>query len=74
MNAQVRLKEIARLLPMALALFLLSRVLFDLFAGRSPFWSSNEGWVSLLWSACLVVPFMLFALAVAQQRQGGDRS
>ena len=64
-----RLADIARLAPVALVMFLVSEVLWDLYAGRPPFWSSREAALSLLWSACIIVPFMLFALAVAQQRQ-----
>jgi hypothetical protein len=64
-----RVGEILRLLPMALGLFVVSRVLFDLLSQREPFWMTREDTIQMLWSGCFIVPFMLFGLAVARQRQ-----
>ena len=64
-----RVREILRLLPMALVLFVVSRVLFDLLSLREPFWMTREDTIQMLWSGCFIVPFMLFGLAVARQRQ-----
>ncbi len=63
-----RVREILGLLPMALALFIISRVAFDLLAQREPFWMSRDSLIQLVWSGCFIVPFMLFGLAVAKQR------
>ena len=70
-----RLKELARLFPFALMLYLISRVLFDFIAGRPQFWASHDLLMGLLWNACFVVPFILFGLLVAAQRNktGSDR-
>jgi hypothetical protein len=64
-----RIVEILKLLPMALALFVASRVIFDLLSLREPFWMTREDTIQMLWSGCFIVPFMLFGLAVAKQRQ-----
>jgi hypothetical protein len=64
-----RLREILGLLPASILLFVVSRFLFDLLAGREPFWMTREDTVQLLWSGCFIVPFMLFGLMVARQRQ-----
>ena len=63
-----RLLEALRLLPVAIVLFVASRVLFDLLAAREPFWMTREDTLQALWSGCFIVPFMLFGLAVARQR------
>ena len=49
---------------------LVSRVLFDVLAGRPPFWSIEGGVESLLWNSLIGGPFIFFALMVAAQRQG----
>ncbi len=64
-----RVREILRLLPMAVGLFVVSRVIFDLLSLREPFWMTREDTIQMLWSGCFIVPFMLFGLAVARQRQ-----
>ena len=64
-----RIREILRLLPAAVVLFVVSRVLFDLLSLHEPFWMSRESVIQTLWSGCFIVPFMLFGLAVARQRQ-----
>jgi len=63
-----KIREIVRLLPMTLVLFVISRVAFDLLSQRPPFWMSNDTIIQTLWSGCFIVPFMLFGLAVARQR------
>ena len=63
-----RLREMLRLLPMALVLFVASRVIFDLLSLREPFWMTREDTIQMLWSGCFIVPFMLFGLMVARQR------
>jgi len=68
-----RLLEIAKLLPMALALFVVSRVAFDLLSQKPPFWMSRDDAIQTLWSGCFIVPFMLFGLSVAKQRQSGSQ-
>jgi hypothetical protein len=53
---------------LATAVFLLvSRVLFDLLAGRPMFWSSHEQVMGFLWTCLVGGPFILFALLVAAQ-------
>ncbi len=64
-----RLREILVLLPVAIVLFVVSRVAFDLLAQRDPFWMTRQDTIQMLWSGCFIVPFMLFGLAVARQRQ-----
>jgi len=63
-----RLRDAVRFLPMAIILFVVSRVLFDLLAGRSMFWSTSEELEAFLWKALLFIPVILFALLVAAQR------
>jgi hypothetical protein len=64
-----RVREILRLLPAAVLLFVVSRFLFDMLSQREPFWMTREDTIQMLWSGCFIVPFMLFGLAVARQRQ-----
>lgn len=47
-----------------------SRVLFDLLAGRAMFWATPGGYESLLWNSLIGGPFIFFALLVAAQRNG----
>jgi hypothetical protein len=63
-----RLREAVRFLPLTLIILVVSRILFDLLAGREMFWSSEERLVSMLWSSLLTGPFILFALMVSAQR------
>ena len=63
-----RLREALRFLPLTLIILVVSRILFDLLAGREFFWSSEERLISMLWSSLLTGPFILFALMVSAQR------
>jgi hypothetical protein len=63
-----RLREAVRFIPLTLIILVVSRILFDLLAGREMFWSSEERIVSMLWSSLLTGPFILFALMVSAQR------
>jgi hypothetical protein len=67
-DAAQRVREALRFVPLATILFVVSRILFDLLAGRPMFWSSHEGVVDLLWKAVVFIPVVLFALMVAAQR------
>jgi hypothetical protein len=49
---------------------LVSRILFDMLAGRPQFWTIDGGFESLLWNALIGGPFIFYALLVAAQRQG----
>ena len=68
-----RLLEMTKLLPMAIALFVISRFLFDMLSQREPFWMAREDTIQMLWSGCFIVPFMLFGLMVARQRQNSGQ-
>jgi hypothetical protein len=63
-----RLRDALRFLPLTLIILVVSRILFDLLAGREFFWSSEERLISMLWSSLLTGPFILFALMVSAQR------
>jgi hypothetical protein len=63
-----RLREAVRFIPLTLIILVVSRILFDLLAGREMFWSTEERVVSMLWSSLLTGPFILFALLVSAQR------
>ena len=52
---------------------LVSRVLFDVLAGRPPFWSIEGGVESLLWNSLIGGPFIFFALMVSAQRTGSGK-
>lgn len=75
MNRADRLRQLVRLLPVAIVLFLVSRVLFDFIAGRPQFWASHDLLLALAWNACFVIPFILFGLLVSAERAktGRDR-
>ncbi len=64
-----RLRDVVKFIPVAVVMYLVSRVLFDLLAGRPQFWASEETFVLLLWNACFAIPFIVFALMVASQRK-----
>jgi hypothetical protein len=63
-----RLRDAMRFLPLTLIILVVSKILFDLLAGREMFWSSEERLVSMLWSSLLTGPFIMFALLVSAQR------
>ena len=63
-----RFHEILRTLPVAIVLYLLSRVFFDLLSGKPQFWTSEEAFLLLLWNPCFAIPFIVFGLLVAAHR------
>ena len=67
MYAAGRFQQLARFLAMTAVFLLVSRVLFDLLAGRPPFWSTHDLIVGFLWTCLVGGPFILFALLVAAQ-------
>ncbi len=68
-----RAREIVQLLPASIILFFVSRFLFDMLSAREPFWMTREDMIQTLWSGCFIVPFMLFGLMVARQRQNSGK-
>lgn len=63
-----RLRDALRFLPLAIILYVASRILFDLLGGRPMFWSSPDEISVFLWKALVFIPVILFALLVAAQR------
>lgn len=75
MSLSDRLRQLAVYLVVAAVVLVVSRVLFDLLAGRPVFWSSREGVIGFLWTCLVGGPFILFALLVAAQtRPTGKQS
>ena len=74
MNAAARLRQLVVFLVFTAVLMVVSRVLFDLLAGRPMFWTSEEGMQMLLWHSLVGGPFILFALLVAAQRTGSGNT
>ena len=70
MNIAQRLQELVRFLVITAVFMVVSRIFFDLLAGRPMFWTSQEGIDTLLWHSLVGGPFILFALLVAAQRAG----
>ncbi len=70
MNIAQRLQELVRFLVITAVFLVVSRIFFDLLAGRPMFWMSQEGIDTLLWHSLVGGPFILFALLVAAQRAG----
>ena len=68
MNIGARLQELIKFLVVTAVFLVVSRIFFDLLAGRSMFWTSEEGMQLLLWHSLVGGPFILFALLVAAQR------
>jgi hypothetical protein len=68
MNLSERLQELVRFLLVTVVFLVVSRIFFDLLAGRPMFWTSREGIETLLWHSLVGGPFILFALLVAVQR------
>jgi hypothetical protein len=68
MNIGARLQELIRFLVITAVFLVVSRIFFDLLAGRPMFWTSEEGMQLLLWHSLVGGPFVLFALLVAAQR------
>jgi hypothetical protein len=64
-----RLREVLRFLPVAVVMYLVSRVMFDFITNKPQFWQAEGGWVTLLWNASFAIPFIVFALMVASQRK-----
>ena len=67
-DAGARLREAIRYIPLALIIFVASRILFDLLASKPMFWSSEESLLAFLWSGLIAGPFILFALMVSAQK------
>ena len=67
MNLSDRLRQLGWYLALTAIFLVVSRVLFDLLAGRPPFWSSHDLIVGFLWTCLVGGPFILFALMVAAQ-------
>ena len=73
MNLTARLQQLVLFLGMTMALLVVSRILFDLLAGRPMFWTSQEGVETLLWNSLIGGPFIFFALMVSAQRTGSGK-
>ena len=73
MNLIARLQQLVLFLGMTMALLVVSRILFDLLAGRPMFWTSQEGVETLLWNSLIGGPFIFFALMVSAQRTGSGK-
>jgi hypothetical protein len=67
-DAGARLREATRYIPLAILIFVASRILFDLLADKPMFWSSDESLLAFLWSGLIAGPFILFALMVSAQK------
>ena len=67
MNPSGRFQQLAWFLALTAVFLLVSRVLFDLLAGRPPFWSTHDQIIGFLWTCLVGGPFILFALMVAAQ-------
>ena len=74
MSVAQRLRQLIVFLVMTAVFMLVSRILFDLLAGRPMFWTSEEGMQMLLWHSLVGGPFILFALLVAAQRAGSGNT
>ena len=74
MNVAQRLRQLIVFLVMTAVFMLVSRILFDLLAGRPMFWTSEEGMQMLVWHSLVGGPFILFALLVAAQRAGSGNT
>ena len=60
-----RIRQIVRVLPTAIVLWIGSRVLFDFFTRKPMFWSSKETMAEMAWNGALFVPVMVFILILA---------
>jgi len=74
MNPADRLRQLIAFLVMTAVFMVVSRIFFDLLAGRPMFWTSDEGMELLLWHSLVGGPFILFALLVAAQRAGSGNT
>ncbi|MEY3553295.1 MAG: hypothetical protein RL735_1643 [Pseudomonadota bacterium] len=72
-DARERLSEATRFLPLTVFILVASCVLFDLLANRPMFWTSDEGFNSLLWRGLIAGPFILFALMAAAQKNKSEK-
>jgi RsiW-degrading membrane proteinase PrsW (M82 family) len=74
MSIAQRLRQLIVFLVLTAVLMVVSRILFDLLAGRPMFWTSDEGMQMLVWHSLVGGPFILFALLVAAQRAGSGNT
>ena len=65
MSVSERIRQILKVLPTAIVLWLGSRVLFDFITRKPMFWSSKEAMAELAWNGALFVPVMVFILILA---------
>lgn len=54
--------QIMRVLPTALALWIVSRLFFDAVTRKPVFWSSREAFVAFAWNGAFFVPIMVLVL------------
>lgn len=72
MTLSERLRQILRVLPTAIVLWIGSRVFFDFITRKPMFWSSKETWAELAWNGAIFVPLMIFILIFATQKYKTD--
>ena len=63
-----RLREIIRVVPAALALWVGSRFVFDLITVKPQFWTSREKFIEFLWNGVFFVPLMIFILLLVLRK------
>ena len=63
-----RIKQIIRVLPFAIVLWLGSHVIFGFITRKPPFWYSKETWAELAWNGAIFVPVMIFILIFAVKK------
>lgn len=68
-------REIVRVLPAALALWVGSRFVMDLITITPQFWTSRQRFEAFLQNGVIFVPIMVFVLLLVVKRYGaGDKS
>lgn len=70
-----RLRELLRVLPTAIVLWVGSRFVFDLITSKPQFWTSRERFVEFLWNGAVFLPLMVFILLIViKQYDTGNKA
>lgn len=70
-----RLRELVRVLPAAIVLWVGSRFVFDLITSKPQFWTSRDLFVEFLWNGAVFLPLMVFILLlVSRQYNTGNKA
>ncbi len=74
MTVSERIRQIIRVLPTAIVLWIGSHMLFGFITRKPPFWSSKEALAELAWNGAIFVPLMIFILVLSVKKYQSEET